>query len=166
MSTVPTAVLFPGQGSQEPGMGRDVAEASKEAMELWKKAEQISGLPLRAVYWESDDAALMADTKHLQPALTVVNVTLWQALSGKLSPACAAGHSLGEYSALAAAGALSPESTLELVSLRGKLMEDADYLQAAEAAGMETDYKNSADTAALIKQQQDFTESLADVWGD
>ena len=90
MSTVPTAVLFPGQGSQEPGMGRDVAEASKEAMELWKKAEQISGLPLRAVYWESDDAALMADTKHLQPALTVVNVTLWQALSGKLSPACAA----------------------------------------------------------------------------
>ena len=126
MSTVPTAVLFPGQGSQEPGMGRDVAEASKEAMELWKKAEQISGLPLRAVYWESDDAALMADTKHLQPALTVVNVTLWQALSGKLSPACAAGHSLGEYSALAAAGALSPESTLELVSLRGKLMADAD----------------------------------------
>ena len=90
MSTVPTAVLFPGQGSQEPGMGRDVAEASKEAMELWKKAEQISGFPLRAVYWESDDAALMADTKHLQPALTVVNVTLWQALSGKLSPACAA----------------------------------------------------------------------------
>ena len=126
MSTVPTAVLFPGQGSQEPGMGRDVAEASKEAMELWKKAEQISGLPLRAVYWESDDAALMADTKYLQPALTVVNVTLWQALSGKLSPACAAGHSLGEYSALAAAGSLSPESALELVSLRGKLMADAD----------------------------------------
>ena len=53
-------------------------------------------------------------------------MTLWQALSGKLSPACAAGHSLGEYSALAAAGSLSPESTLELVSLRGKLMADAD----------------------------------------
>ncbi|MFQ9491896.1 MAG: ACP S-malonyltransferase [Bilophila wadsworthia] len=111
MSTVPTAVLFPGQGSQEPGMGRDVAEASKEAMELWKKAEQISGLPLRAVYWESDDAALMADTKHLQPALTVVNVTRGRRFR-KTVLACAAGHSLGEYSALAAAGSLSPESAL------------------------------------------------------
>lgn len=76
MSTVPAAVLFPGQGSQKPGMDRDVAEASKEAMELWKKAGQISGLPLRVVYWENDDAALMADTKHPQPTLTVVNVTL------------------------------------------------------------------------------------------
>lgn len=103
MSTVPTAVLFPGQGSQEPGMGRDVAEASKEAMELWKKAEQISGLPLRAVYWESDDAALMADTKHLQPR---VDGRQRDAVAGafrKAVPACAAGHSLGEYSALAAA---------------------------------------------------------------
>lgn len=126
MPTSSTAILFPGQGSQESGMGRDIAEASGEAMALWKKAEQISGLPLRAVYWESEDAQLMADTRHLQPALTVVDVTLWQALSHKLTPACAAGHSLGEYSALAASGVLSPEATLELVSLRGKLMADAD----------------------------------------
>lgn len=52
---------------------------------------------------------------------------------------------------------------METVSF-SRLMRE--YLKAAEAAGMETDYKNSADTAALIKQQQDFTESLADVWGD
>ncbi len=123
MST--TALLFPGQGSQELGMGRSLAENSKDAMDIWKKAERISSLPLREIYWEGDDAA-MADTRALQPALTVVNVSLWQALSSKVKPLCTAGHSLGEYASLAASGALDIDTTLELVSLRGRLMADAD----------------------------------------
>ena len=136
MSATPNhiAVLFPGQGSQERGMGRSLAETSTEAAELWRLAEKASGLALREIYWEGDEAA-MADTRALQPAMTAVTLGLWFAAK----PHCRgivgfAGHSLGEYAALTASGMLAVPAVFELTSLRGRLMAEAGGAGGAMAA--------------------------------
>lgn len=117
------AVLFPGQGSQFLGMGREFLEADPAARALMAEAERISGFPLRRLCQDGPMEELTR-TVHLQPAMTVMNLICWQALAkAGVKPAFFAGHSLGEYAALSASGILSPEDTLALVTERGRLME-------------------------------------------
>jgi [acyl-carrier-protein] S-malonyltransferase len=120
-----TAILFPGQGSQYVGMGQDFVDDNDDARQLFSMAEEISGIPLQKLCFDGPMADLTR-VLHLQPALTVVNLACYQHLLRLLpdfQPAFVAGHSLGEYSALQAAGVLSSEDTMRLVTKRGELME-------------------------------------------
>lgn len=118
------AVCFPGQGSQERGMGRDVAEFWSEAMDVWRYAESISKAPLREIFWDGT-VEEMARTEYLQPAMTVVNLTLHALLKKHAAIGCYAGHSLGEFAAISAAEVLTWKEVLEAVTLRGRLMSQA-----------------------------------------
>lgn len=120
-----TAILFPGQGSQYIGMGQALIEADQEAAALLDMAEEVSGFPLKKLCLEGPMEDLTR-VVHLQPALTAVNLICWQQLKKALPdfvPAYAGGHSLGEYSALQAAGVLSAEDSMRLVTKRGEFME-------------------------------------------
>ena len=120
-----TALLFPGQGSQYIGMGRAFLEADQEAAALMDMAEEVSGFPLKKLCLEGPVENLTR-VLHLQPALTAINLICRQQLKKALPdlvPAYTGGHSLGEYSALQAAGVLSAKDTLTLVTKRGELME-------------------------------------------
>lgn len=120
-----TAILFPGQGSQYVGMGQAFFDEGKGAQSLFAEAEETSSLPLRKLCFEGPLEDLTR-ALHLQPALTIANLACYQYLLKILpdfQPAFVAGHSLGEYSALQAAGVLSRKDTIRLVTKRGELME-------------------------------------------
>ncbi len=121
-------LLMPGQGAQEVGMGRDFATASPAARRLFARADEVLGLPLAQLCFEGPLEQLTA-TDVAQPAIYVTSLAalaaLEEAAGARLRPALAAGLSLGEYTALAAAGALSFEDGLRLVRQRGRAMQAA-----------------------------------------
>ncbi|WP_163336792.1 ACP S-malonyltransferase [Desulfopila sp. IMCC35008] len=118
-------VLFPGQGSQYLGMGQELIEAAAENRELMTMAEEVCGLDLKKLI---DGGPMEELTRNsiLQPAITITNMICWQSLKRELGDkqvSCFAGHSLGEYSALYAAGVLRADDCMRLVAKRGSLME-------------------------------------------
>ncbi len=121
------AVVFPGQGSQAVGMGKDLAEKFSTAKEVFNRVDEILGLKLSNIMFEGPEADL-TKTENAQPALMAVSVALVEVLRrdfGKeFSSICGftAGHSLGEYSALCASSALSLEDTAKLLQIRGREM--------------------------------------------
>ena len=142
------AILFPGQGSQRVGMGADLFGAYGDL--LGESADSIVGWSLERLVSDGPQEELTR-TEHAQPALYAVSSALWRALEEALPtrPAAAAGHSLGEYTALAASGALAYEDGLALVTERGLAMAAA--AAAGEPSGM----------AALIGADLDQAASVA-----
>ncbi len=125
-----TAFVFPGQGSQTIGMGKELAGQYPIAKQTFDEADSILGFSLSTILWDGSDAELN-DTVNTQPALYVHSLAAFRTFSHlypNLTPASMAGHSLGELSALAASGALSFEDGLRLVRKRGELMKHAGTL--------------------------------------
>lgn len=114
--------LFPGQGSQYVGMGKDFYEKSQEARKIFKMADEVLGFSLSKLCFEGPEEELRL-TSNTQPALLTVSYITYRLLG--IKPDLAAGHSLGEYSALVAAGSLTFEEGLKLVANRGKYMLEA-----------------------------------------
>jgi [acyl-carrier-protein] S-malonyltransferase len=117
-----TAFLFPGQGSQAVGMGKSFHEHSEAARAIFARADDALGYPISKLCFEGPEDELKL-TRNTQPALLLVSYTAF-VLFGR-EPVLAAGHSLGEYSALVAAGALAFEDALQLVHKRGRYMQEA-----------------------------------------
>ena len=119
------AFVFPGQGAQAVGMGKDVYEALPQSRTVFEKGDEVLGFPLSGLIFEGPDSELK-QTVNTQPALVTASVAYLEALSSlKVTPDYVAGHSLGEYSALVAAGVLAYEDAVRLVRLRGQFMEEA-----------------------------------------
>src|SRR6056297_465646 len=157
-SDMTRAFLFPGQGAQTIGMGRDLAEAYREARDVFHAVDEALGEKLSALIWggEQDELTL---TRNAQPALMATSMAAMAALKAEgvdvTAAAYVAGHSLGEYSALCAAGSLSLADTARLLRARGEAMQQAvPSGEGAMAALLGLDLEAATAIAAEAAQDQ------------
>ncbi|RIK69654.1 MAG: malonyl CoA-acyl carrier protein transacylase, partial [Planctomycetota bacterium] len=149
-----TAIIFPGQGAQQVGMGKDIAEASSEARAVFEQADDLLKLPLSRLCFDGPADRLNA-TDMSQPAIFVTSVAIWRAmlangLADEFAPQAMAGLSLGEYTALHLAGWIGFEEGLKLVARRGRLMQDA--AEASQGGMVSVLGLDEARTAELCKE--------------
>jgi [acyl-carrier-protein] S-malonyltransferase len=152
------ALVFPGQGAQTIGMGRALADAYPAARAVFDEVDDALSEPLSRLIWEGD-ADTLTLTQNAQPALMATSIAALRALESAGDPwagtAFVAGHSLGEYSALAAAGALSIADCARLLRLRGQAMQAAVPVgQGAMAALLGLGFDTASDVAAEAAQGQ------------
>jgi [acyl-carrier-protein] S-malonyltransferase len=152
------ALLFAGQGAQTVGMGRDLAESFPAAASLFHRADALLGYPLSRIAWDGPETAL-TETRHCQPALYVHGLACLEALRSLAGPFAfhaAAGLSLGEFTAHAAAGTFDFETGLRLVSQRGTFMQEACEATAGSMAAM-----IGGDEAAVLQLAADCGVDVA-----
>ncbi|HLX19897.1 MAG TPA: ACP S-malonyltransferase [Gaiellaceae bacterium] len=141
------AFCFPGQGSVEPGMGRDIAEASSQARAVYTRGSGASGLDLEKLCFHGDAEELL-DTAVQQPALVATSLAVLAAIRARgIEPHYVIGHSVGEFAALAAAGSMTDEEAIGLVRERGIAM--------AEAAA-----RHPGSMAAILGLEDEVVETL------
>jgi len=172
-----TALVFPGQGSQFVGMGKALAQAEPAAADVFARADFLLGFPLSTLCWEGPEQALN-DTVNTQPALLVHSIAALRVLQQRMPgfrPALVAGHSMGEFTALVAAGALGFDQALRLVLERGRAMQAAGserpggmaaVFGLAASAVAEACAHASRDTGAIVQVANDNCPGQVVISGD
>jgi len=158
------ALIFPGQGSQYVGMGADLARAYPRIDELFREADETLGFPISKLCFEGDPEKL-TQTRNAQPAILLHSIAVSELLTGEggLEPVAVAGHSLGEYSALVAAGVLKPMDALRIVRKRGELMFEAGIEQPGTMAALIGLERRDADSICEKSSSPDSVVVVANV---